>query len=170
VRIYQIAGVLLALMLVSCAKHDVTPSAFEPVSTFSGRLLVMDPKHRFQVELDWQANETKGTLRLTHALSGRMVFVQWQGKKMFWHDNNSDLSWSLLSEEELKDMGVIFPPWTLAKVFLGQYPSSMQSQNKQLWKGTWDEKNLQIKWSNNYRRVELTDFKRGQKAIVIMNE
>jgi len=170
VNVIKVACLLLVLMFASCVKHDATTEVFEPISTFSGRLLVLDPKHRFQVELDWQSNEDKGTLRLTHALSGRMVFLQWQDKRMFWHDNNSTLNWSSMSEEKLKDMGVILPPWTLAKVFMGQYPSSMKTKDHQLWKGTWGDNALQIKWSNHYHRVELTDFNRGQKAIVIINE
>ncbi len=164
----KLAGLLLLFMLASCAKHESLNAAYAPITTFSGRLLVIAPKHRFQVEIDWQANQEKGQLRLTHALSGRVVFVQWQNHKMVWHDNSQQLSWQPLSEQALKDMGIILPPWRLAKVFLGQMPSSMQSKDKQVWKGTWSGIPMQIKWSNSYKRLELLDYKHGQRAVVII--
>ena len=162
-------AVLLIALLASCVKHETTPS-FEPANAFSGRLLVMDTKQRFQVELDWMANEKQGNLRITHALSGRVVFVQWKNKVMFWRDNDATVVWTPLSDQALKDMGVILPPWILAHIFLGKYPDSMQSKDEKMWKGTWGDAHLQIKWSNAYKRVEITDYKRGKRAIVIMHE
>ncbi|PCI02041.1 MAG: hypothetical protein COB79_03075 [Zetaproteobacteria bacterium] len=165
----KVFAIVLVLLTVSCVKHEAAPT-FEPITTFSGRLLVMDTKHRFQVELDWMANEKQGNLRITHALSGRVVFVQWKNKVMFWRDNDKTVAWESLSKQELKDMGVILPPWTLARIFLGQYPKTMQTKDEQLWKGTWDDARLQIKWSDTFRRVEITDFKQGKRAIVIIHE
>jgi hypothetical protein len=170
VRWSKFIGVVLLLLLASCAKHESLESAYTPITTFSGRLLVISPKHRFQVEIDWQADEKQGQLRLTHAVSGRVVNVQWQGKKMFWHDNAQMLNWQPLSQQALKDMGVILPPWMLAKIFLGKYPSTMQSKDNQVWKGTWAGNTMKIKWSNAYHRLELTDYKHGQRAVVIINE
>jgi len=170
VKGYALAAILFVAVLTSCVKHEPLTTAYQPITTFSGRLLVISPKHRFQVEIDWQADDKHGQLRLTHALSGRVVNVEWQGKRMFWHDNAEVLNWQPLSEQALKDMGVIFPPWILAKIFLGQYPDTMQSKGKQMWQGTWSGHQLQIKWSNEYQRLELIDFKRGQKAVVIIHE
>ncbi len=157
-------------MFLSCTKHDDMKSGFEPIQTFSGRLLVLDPKHRFQVELDWLANEEKGMLRLTHALSGRVVFVRWQGKEMFLRDNDIRLNWQILPESELKKMGVLLPPWQLARIFLGQYPDTMITKNHLEWKGEWNHHKLKVKWSNHYKRVEVTDYKRGSRAVVIIND
>ncbi len=164
----RILTIVLILFVASCVKHE--SSSFEPMTTFSGRLLVMDPKHRFQVELDWMANEKQGNLRITHALSGRVVFVQWKNKVMFWRDNDRTTVWTALSEQELVDMGVILPPWILARIFLGQYPESMQTKDKQLWQGSWNGIRLQIKWSNAYKRVDITDFEQGKRAVVIIHE
>jgi len=161
---------LALLLFASCAKHDSAGNSFEPITSFSGRILVFDVKQRFQLELDWMASEERGHLRLTHALSGRVMFVQWKGQKMFWRDNHQALNWQPLTTKELTDMGVILPPWTLAKVFLGQYPASMKTKNDLLWKGKWDDSQLQIKWSKSYKRVELTDFKAGRKAVVIIHD
>lgn len=130
----------------------------------------MDPKHRFQVEMDWQANEEKGELRLTHALSGRVVHVIWQGEKMFWRDNEQILAWQPLSTAALREMGVILPPWTLAKVFLGDYPQTMHTKDGRLWKGRWDTVELEIRWASEQQRVVLVDFKHGKRAVVIFDE
>ncbi len=165
-----IVGGLLLLILTACAKHHTAPVNFIPKTTFSGRLLVMDPKHRFQVEIDWQTNKKKGELRLTHALSGRVVHVTWQGKKMFWRDNEAMLAWQPLSEARLREMGVILPPWTLAKVFQGDYPQSMHSKDGRLWKGHWGAVELEIRWASEQQRVALVDFKRGNRAVVIFDE
>jgi len=165
----KICIVVFVLLLGSCAKHGATP-AFEPITSFSGRILVFDVSHRYQLELDWLANEERGHLRLTHALSGRVMFVQWKGQEMFWRDNAQQLNWQTLTLQQLTDMGVILPPWTLAKVFLGQYPSTMRTKDDLIWKGTWNDSKLQIKWSKSYQRVELTDFQNGRKATVIIHE
>lgn len=162
--------VCLLAVVSSCAKHETNQAGYEPIKSFSGRLLVLDPKHRFQVELDWLASEERGLLRLTHALSGRVVFVHWQGQNMYWRDNDKMLNWQGMSVAQLHEMGVLLPPWTLAKIFLGQYPDTMHSKDERLWKGEWDGHKLQIKWINHYKRVEITDFKRGRKAVVIIND
>ncbi len=164
-----LAGLFLLVWLASCVKHEPLNTAYTPITTFSGRLLVMAPKHRFQVEIDWQANEEKGQLRLTHALSGRVVFVRWQGHRMFWLDNHEQLSWQPLSAQALKDMGIILPPWQLAKIFLGQMPDSMHSKDKRKWEGAWLGTPMQIKWSSNYKRLELIDYKHGQRAVVMID-
>jgi hypothetical protein len=168
-QINLLCVVLLLLTLAACAKHDAGQLSFLPITTFSGRLLVIDQKHRFQVEIDWQAEEKQGKLRLTHALSGRVVHVTWQDEKMFWHDNAQNISWEPLSRQALLDMGVILPPWVLAKVFLGDYPSTMHSKDNRLWKGRWGSNELKIKWASEQQRVELVDFKQGKRAVVIFN-
>ncbi|MDQ7005018.1 MAG: hypothetical protein Q9N67_08950 [Ghiorsea sp.] len=166
----KLALLLVVALLASCVRHVEMVAAYKPITSFSGRLLVFDQKHRFQVELDWLANEEKGMLRLTHALSGRVVFVRWQGQDMYWRDNDKMLNWQGMSVAQLHDMGVLLPPWTLAHIFLGKYPDTMQSKDERMWKGTWDGYKLQVKWGSDYKRVEITDFKRGRKAIVIIHD
>ncbi len=166
----KLALILVAVLLAACVKNTEVLPAYEPITSFSGRLLVFDQKHRFQLELDWLANEDKGMLRLTHALSGHVVFVRWQGEDMYWRDNAKVLNWQGMSVSQLHEMGVLLPPWTLAKIFLGQYPRTMYSRDKLLWRGEWDGYPLQVKWVEGYKRVEIVDFKRGRKAVVLIHD
>jgi len=130
----------------------------------------MNQAHRFQVEIDWQGNAQQGTLRLTHAATGRIVDVSWQDETMLWRDNQSIPVWQPLSQEALFKMGVVLPPWTLAQAFAGQYPSSMHSKDQRTWRGAWGSLDLKIKWSTKQERVQLTDIKNGRQAIIIFNQ
>ena len=161
---------LLTLLFSACVKHEQRQSDFKPVTNFSGRLLVMDQNHRFQVEVDWQGNEESGILRLTHAMSGRVIYVSWREQTMLWHDNDKTKVWQPLSEQALLDMGIILPPWVLVKVFAGEYPNTMHTKDHRLWKGVWGDRELTIKWASQQQRLELVDFKHGKRAVIIFNE
>ena len=161
------------LLLSACVKHTEEGQICTPIEPFSGRLLVMSTTKRFQVDIDWKGVEQKGELRLTHVSSGRIVDVLWEHESMFWHDNeNAD--WSPLTEVELNDMGVILPPWILAKIFLGEMPNTMSTKNQLTWKGSWVHKKtnveLTVRWASDRKRVELVDIKHGRKVVVIINE
>lgn len=159
----------LVAVLGACAKHETNTAGFVAKHEFSGRLLVMSPKHRFQMEMDWSADENKGSLRLTHGLSGRIVHVLWENEKMLWRDNGSPSYWKPLSEQSLLEMGIILPPWTLARIFLGDMPSSMKTADSRTWKGQWGEVDLRVRWTNKQQRVELTDIKHGRRAVVVFD-
>jgi hypothetical protein len=170
----MLAGVL-TLLFTACAPH-VSPEqatlrpVFTPIHAFSGRLLVISPKKKFQVEIDWEATENKGELRLTHGLSGRIVEVIWQNEAMLWRDTSVQEAWQTLQEQDLAEMGILLPPWDLAKVFTGDMPASMKQVKPLYWQGQWDEADLKVKWSETQQRLELMDLKRGQKAVVIFDE
>lgn len=159
-------GVLL-LGLVNCAKHEVMQAQLKPIHSFSGRILVMDISHRFQLELDWNGDEKQGELKLTHGLSGRIVNVQWLGQNILWHDNESALAWQPLSAEALSDMGVILPPWALARIFLADLPVSMHSKDGSTWQGLMDGQALKIVWGDQQQRVSISDTRKGRKVVVI---
>ncbi len=161
---------VLLLFLVSCVKHDASSPLFVPVSQFTGRLLVMDHSQRFQVEVDWKGDERQGNLRLTHALSGRIVDIIWLEKEMVWRDNRQSASWRMLSEKGLVEMGIAFPPWTLARVFTGKVPQTMKTTDNRNWKGSWEGRELRIRWASNQQRVELSEIKTGRKAVVVFND
>ncbi|MCF6207951.1 MAG: hypothetical protein L3J61_00995 [Ghiorsea sp.] len=167
---YGLLWLVLAWLVAGCVKHVDMPQDFTPISTFSGRLLVVSPGKRFQVEVDWQGSAEKGQLRLTHGLSGRIVDVAWQGQQMRWRDHSQSQQWYDLSEKELLDMGVLLPPWTLAKVFAGDMPKAMHTKDNRTWQGVWDGVSLKVKWASRQQRVEITDMKHGRRAVVIFNE
>jgi len=168
-----LVSALCGLVLLSaCVKHATVEQSLSPIEKFSGRLLVVSTAKRFQVEIDWLGQVQKGELRLTHAASGRIVDVTWEHESMLWRDNEH-MGWSPLSENELSDMGVILPPWMLAKIFLGEMPSTMITKDQRTWRGTWlynkSKLDLSIRWASDRKRVELTDLKHGKKAVVIIN-
>jgi len=172
--IKSLLSALCGLMLLgACAKHNIEHQSFVPVDTFSGRLLVMATTKRFQVDIDWQGDEQKGALRLTHASSGRIVDVLWEHETMFWRDNKH-VGWRPLTEKELEEKGVLLPPWVLARIFMNDMPSSMETKDKLAWKGSWIYKettlDLSIRWASDRKRVELKDLKHGKKLVVIINE
>ncbi len=163
-------GGLIFLLLSGCVKHEVAESGFKPRSEFSGRLLLMSKAQRFQTEIDWKSAAEQGALRLTHAASGRIVDVQWQHKKMLWRDNAEQTAWQQLSEEGLLQMGMILPPWTLSRIFLGQMPVTMRTTDLRSWKGSWGAFDLSVRWASEQQRVELVDIKNARRAVVIFNE
>lgn len=164
--------IMLFLMLFSltfCAKHEMN-AAFESKHDFSGRLLVMGASHRFQVEMDWAGDAGQGSIRLTHGMSGRIVDVRWQGRVMAWRDNQQSQAWQPLTEIDLQNMGVIFPPWVMARVFTGDLPDTMVSKDQRIWQGTMAGNELKIVWASAQQKVELTDIKNGRKAVVVFDE
>lgn len=167
---YGLQLLLLLWVATGCVKHTNTPQNFKPMTTFSGRLLVISPEKRFQVDVDWQGRPEQGSLRLTHGLSGKIVDVTWQGEHMRWRDSSQSKQWYDLSEKGLLDMGVLLPPWTLAKVFMGDMPLSMKAKGKGVWQGDWGGAFLKVKWIDGQRRVEITDMKHGRRAVVIFHE
>ena len=168
-----LVALLGLLMLGACAKHVIEDRGSVPIEAFSGRLLVMATAKRFQVDIDWQGKEDNGSLRLTHASSGRIVDVIWENRSMLWRDNLNH-NWQPLTEQALSEMGVILPPWVLAKVFLGDLPNSMKTKDNFTWKGNWfyggNKLDLKIRWSSDRKRVELVDMKHAKKAVVIIDE
>jgi len=167
---YGLQLLVLVLLATSCVKHSDTPHKFKPITAFSGRLLVISPEKRFQVDVDWQGVSEKGQLRLTHGLSGRVVDVVWLGRHMRWRDSSQSQQWRELKEKDLLDIGVLLPPWTLAKVFARHMPRSMQAKGNGVWQGVWDTVSLKIKWIDGQRRVEITDMKHGRRVVVIFHD
>jgi len=159
----------IAFSLSFCVKHEAK-TEFKPKQDFSGRLLVLSQKHRFQLDMDWAGNATQGKVRLTHGLSGRIVDVRWLNQTMTWRDNQQVLSWQTLTEDDLLEMGVIFPPWVMAKIFMGDLPDTMHTKNQRTWKGQIAKHELQIVWADTQQKVELVDLKRGKKAVVMFDE
>ncbi len=151
-----------------CIKHAELPD-FQPVTDFSGRILVMTTTKRFQLEVDWHADLRAGNMRLTHAASGRVIDVAWQDERMRIRDNQQGGRWRDLPVQALKDMGILLPPWQMARVFLGKLPDSMTSKDNRTWQGLWHGSLLKIRWGQTQQRVELMDMRQGWRAVVIFS-
>ncbi|MDQ6988413.1 MAG: hypothetical protein Q9M19_00925 [Mariprofundaceae bacterium] len=158
---------LLLLLAAGCVKHDEA-IVFKPISSFSGRLLVMSQAHRFQMEVDWQGDRQQGGMRLTHAATGRIVDVSWLDGTMLWRDNREEPVWRALSQAQLLDMGMLLPPWALARILSGDYPEAMQTKGQRTWQGLWSEDvRLKIRWSQTWDRLEITDMRYGKRLVVV---
>jgi len=168
-----IKSVFLCVLVLcgACVKHDVPIAELKPIAEFTGRLLVINQAHRYQMEIDWQADDKQGKLRLTHALTGQVVDVAWQEKTMLWRNSATHTTWQPLSVKQLKRYGIIFPPWVLRRIFLGEMPDTMKTKDGRLWQGMWsDDIHLMVRWSATQQRVEMVDMKHGRKAVVIFDE
>ncbi|MDQ6979762.1 MAG: hypothetical protein Q9M09_06220, partial [Mariprofundaceae bacterium] len=93
---HTLLTIALLWLLAACSAHQPlstsrqagdTAPAIGPYPQLSARLIVMQPNHRWQVMMDWQGNAHAGTARLTHAASGRVLLIRWQGKQTKMLDN-----------------------------------------------------------------------------------
>jgi len=170
----RIFSLLLALGLTACATvHTERAAKVEiPVlTTFQGSLLVFSPKHRFQVQIQWQADLQQGHARLTHPASGRVVELRWQNKLLSMRDNQlNGQQWQTMTLEQLYDMGIVLPPWVLANILHRQIPKNLHSQGNNRWKGVLNHSVIQLHWQNNGHRLTMTDITHGRKAILRIDE
>jgi len=168
-------GLLLSFTLTACAtvnEHHALKSQLDaPVITaFQGSLLVFSPKHRFQVLIEWSADVNQGHARLTHPASGRVVELRWQGEVLSMRENQaSGRLWKHIKLEQLYDMGIVLPPWVLAKVLHRQIPPSLHPQGHDVWQGKMNDSVIQLRWQNDYHRLTMTDITHGRKAILRMD-
>jgi len=168
-------GLILSLSLTACATVKINNEPMDqkkmPVITaFQGSLLVFSPKHRFQVLIQWQADLHQGHARLTHAASGRVVELRWQGEVLSMRDNqHKDIAWQRVSVEQLQDLGIVLAPWVLAKVLHQQIPKALHSKDGETWRGKLDHSVIQLRWQNDYHRLTMTDITHGRKAVLRIN-
>ena len=159
------------LLLSSCAvtKPPATPSEVGPYTSFSGRLIVIEPKRRWQVVVQWDATPEKGLVRMTHAASNRIVQLSWQNGQMLLRDN-ADKSglWRPVTIDQLAANGIIMAPQQLAGILTGHMPPSLIAKGGGVWEGKVDDAFLRIKWWQEKRRLELTDMTHGRKATLII--
>jgi len=170
-----IFGCILSLWLTSCVTMPIADKRAvsekpENITAFQGRLLVFSPKHRFQVLIQWQADLHQGYARLTHAASNRVMELRWQGEHLRMRDNQvSQPKWQAVNEQQWQEMGIVLPPWTLAKVLYHHMPSALHSNDGKLWKGKVNGGMIQLQWKNNYHLLTMMDITHGRKAILRIN-
>ncbi|MES0372047.1 MAG: hypothetical protein ABUK11_07180 [Mariprofundaceae bacterium] len=166
-----IPAIIAALMVSACAttgQHH-KESVIGPYTTFSGRLIVIEPARRWQAVLNWDGTPEKGELRLTHAASNRIVKLSWHHDSIRILDNQSPVhEWRGISGEELVSNGIILPPQQLALILSGNMPKRLIQKKPGTWEGKLNEAFLRIKWSAEKQRLELMDITHGRKAILII--
>jgi len=170
-----IYGLIFALCLSACAtvkpnEKSIYQEKQPVISAFKGSLLVFSPRHRFHVLIQWQADLQQGHARLTHAASGRVVELRWQGEDLSMRDNQSaGARWRHVDAKQLQDIGIVLQPWVLAKVLHHQMPKALHSKDGRIWRGKMDQSVVQLRWQDDYHQLTMTDITHGRKAVLRMN-
>ncbi len=159
------------IMLSGCAKQV---SLFEkhatigPYQHFSGRLIVIEPKRRWQVVVQWRANSAdRGELRLTHAATGTVVELRWAGDQMQIRDSSAKY-WKAVNHEELANHGIVIPPQQLASILLGKMPAHFKEKKPHLWESRDHGYPIRLKWYDSTKRLVMSDLKHGRQATLII--
>ncbi|MDX8402934.1 MAG: hypothetical protein R8K54_00820 [Mariprofundaceae bacterium] len=170
-KLPALAAIMVALLITACAttgQHKKT-GVIGPYTTFSGRLIVIEPARRWQVMVNWDGTPNKGVVRLTHAASHRIVKISWHHDAILMLDNQSPIhEWRAVNSEEVISSGIILPPQQLASILSGNLPESLLQKKPGEWKGKLNGAFLRIRWSADSHRLELMDITHGRKAILII--
>ncbi|MDT8375914.1 MAG: lipoprotein insertase outer membrane protein LolB [Mariprofundaceae bacterium] len=171
-RISAIVGViLLAALMSACAtiKPHETVSSIGPYQNFSGRLMVIEPSRRWQVMVHWDGQPDRGQVRLTHAVSNRIILVSWEGEQIRMADNQNPADgWKLVNHSQLRSTGIILPPQQLAMILNGRVPAPLKEQKPNLWRGKIDGALILLKWTEEQKRLAITDITHGREVILII--
>ncbi|MDX8406175.1 MAG: lipoprotein insertase outer membrane protein LolB [Mariprofundus sp.] len=163
---------LAAMLLLAACATPMTPalmqaaSSIGPYSLFSGRLIVIEPSRRWQVQIDWNApTADQGRLRLTHAASNTIIEFRWQGVSMRVRDNHNS-NWRAISADQLAEHGIVLPPQQLARILKGKMPATFQQTGPGQWQS--NDHSVRLHWHNDSQRLVMTDIKHGRKATLII--
>lgn len=162
---------LISLLLAGCVTswQLQEQSTIGPFTQFSGRLIIIDSAHRWQVLIDWNGTPESGSARLTHAASNRIISIQWRQDSIRLQDNlDPARQWRSVSADALQKHGVILPPKEIARILSGDMPDSLSSKHQNEWEGDIADTHVRIRWFPDSRRLELMDVSHGRKAILII--
>lgn len=174
-KCFGILCIAALLQLGGCA----TTSQYKPVESaaaisigpypaFSGRLIVIEPTKRWQVLLKWQADRPElGWLRITHAVTGTVVELRWQGEAMQIRDNREP-DWRQIGLEQLSKHGIVIPPQALAAILLGHMPARFKQKDEQTWESRESGSLIRLRWQPQARKLTMTDMIHGRKATLII--
>ncbi|WP_018294402.1 hypothetical protein [Mariprofundus ferrooxydans] len=172
-RLRWLLCLFTTLWLTACATPIKTmppesESGIGPFTSFSARLIVIEPARRWQVLLDWDApTSNQGTLRLTHAASNTVVEFRWQGADMFIRDS-SNRSWRPITPAQLAAHGIVIPPARLAEILLGHMPADFHADGPDQWSGKQAGSLIRLRWYADNRKLVMTDIARGRRATLII--
>jgi len=167
----------MAVMLLSggCAStslyqpnESATAVSIGPYPAFSGRLIVIEPSKRWQVLIKWKAEQPEhGWLRISHAATGTVVELRWQGKAMQIRDNSAP-DWKPIGLEQLSKHGIVIPPQMLAAILLGQMPAHFKQTDDRIWQSRQSGSLIRLRWQPQTHKLTMTDMKHGRKATLII--
>ncbi len=174
----RLACVAALLFLSACATVHAPPPAtgratghapgLGPWREVSARIAVLDGTRAWQAMLDWQASTPEaGRLRITHAASGTIVELQWQGSMMQLRDNRHP-EWRPVKMEALAARGILLAPRELAALLLGHPPASFAPQGADAWMLRRDGARIRIRWNARRARLEMADLSHGRRAVLII--
>lgn len=166
-----ISAIIAALLITACATTGQHKKAdlIGPYTTFSGRLIVIEPARRWQVMVNWDGTPEKGVVRLTHAASNRIVQFSWHHDSILMLDNQSPIhEWRSVNREEIISNGIILLPQQLASILSGSLPETLIQKKPGEWEGRLNGTFLRIKWLASNHRLELMDITHGRKSILII--
>jgi len=160
------------LFLTACSTLQQSTStqeniAYKPWHNFDGQLSVLASAHRWQVRIHWQADLESGKARLTHAATGRIIELQWQGKHIQARDNQSSTTaWQPIKIATLMQYGIVLPPQDIAKILHHQIPISFKAKGGGIWQGKLHNNIIRLRWQNNRHKLTITDITHGRTAIL----
>jgi len=161
----------VTLLLAGCAtpiKSTTHTAGIGPFTTFSARLIVIEPAHRWQVLLDWDApTADHGTLRLTHAASNTVIEFRWQGRLMYIRDGSSN-AWHTITTAQLAEHGIFIHPARLAAILRGQMPADFHTHGPDQWESRRDGNLIRLRWYADNQRLLMSDIAHGRKATLII--
>ena len=166
----HIATLLLLLTACSTLQQSVPiqdDSKCKPWYNFNGQLSILESTHRWQVLIHWQANLESGSARLTHAATGRIIELQWQGKQIQMRDNQTATTrWQPIQADTLMQYGIVLPPQSIAMILHHQIPPSLKAKGNDIWQGKLHGNSIRIRWQNNCHKLTMTDITHGRTAIL----
>ncbi|MDQ6986403.1 MAG: hypothetical protein Q9M25_01205 [Mariprofundaceae bacterium] len=159
------------LFISACA--SLPPSAeapaIGPYHNITARLLVIEPKRRWQVMLDWQAQKTSGQARLVHAASGNIVELRWQKDDIRLRDNHAP-NWRKINMQQLAEHGIVISPYSLSRFLAGQIPAGFRRKNANTWESKRGGKLIRVTWRNANKRLIISDIRHGRRATLIIGK
>ncbi len=145
------------------------PPTIGPYDAFTARLLVMEPKRRWQVMLNWSGSSQAGQARLVHAASSRVIRIHWQGDNIRLLDNQRlPLRWRRVRPQELAERGLVIPPAQLAAIFHNQIPKRLVYIGHGQWKGKGDWRGIRMRWHPGQKSLTLSDIAHGREVRFIL--
>ena len=166
-----------ALLLSACASFPAykssgfrPPSAIGPYHRITARILVVDPKHVWQAMMDWQSEQPgEGSIRIVHAVIGRIVELRWRHDKMWLRDNQTESpKWRPVSKEELASRGMVISPQELSEFLGGHVPPGFQPKGPNRWTIHRNNSHIRVEWNAQKKRLIFSDISHGRKATMII--
>jgi len=162
--------VLAAGCTVSKPPLAITHTAtIGPYSHPHGRILLLG-NHRAQLLFSCQQSDIKGSCRFTHAASGRIVELRWQGQKIWQRSNaNGYQQWQRVSMKDLYRLGLVVDPATMMQLLNGAIPAWLHPKADNQWRGKHHNARIQMQWHPDQQRLDITNQSKGAQIRLLLD-